>query len=52
MTRAQISIEIFQRNLPGNALDLALESLEKLGLIQKQINQTGGRPSEVWILKK
>jgi len=52
MTRAQISYDIFQRNLSSQALDAALNSLEKLGLLEKQITQTGGRPSEVWILKK
>jgi hypothetical protein len=52
MTRAQISIEIFQRNLPGPALDLALKLLEKLGLAEKRMDPTSRRPSEVWTIKK
>lgn len=52
MTRAQISYDIFQRNLSTQALDLAFNCLEKAELVEKQIKQTGGRPSEVWILKK
>jgi hypothetical protein len=52
MTRAEISIEVFQRNLPGPALDMALNLLEKLGLAEKKMVPTSRRPSEVWTLKK
>jgi hypothetical protein len=42
---------VFQRHIEKAALVLALQTLESLSLAKKVIEQTGGRPSERWILQ-
>jgi hypothetical protein len=51
MTRKAILDEIFQRNIPAEALELALKNLETLGFAYRKSEETGGRPAERWFYK-
>lgn len=52
MTRKEISVEIFQRNIKSTTLDCALISLESLGFAYRKTEATGGRPAERWFIKR
>ena len=52
MTRKMILDEIFQRNIPRDALDLALTTLESLKFARKKMEETGGRQAERWFSNK
>jgi hypothetical protein len=48
MTRTEISIEVFKRNLSRAKLDEALSYLRRLGLARYITEDTAGRPVERW----
>jgi hypothetical protein len=48
MTRSEINIEVFQRNLPKPKMSDALNYLRRLSLARCEMEHTAGRPSERW----
>jgi hypothetical protein len=52
MTRKQILDDVFQRNVSGNVLAGALESLHRSGLAACRKETTGGKPRELWFANK
>jgi hypothetical protein len=51
MTRTEISVQIFKRNVSANQLNDALVELENLKLVDCEIEPTGGRAAERWFVK-
>jgi len=52
MTRTEIWEQVFNRNINGRAFDLALCTLETLGLSIKRSEGTAGRTAERWFYKE
>jgi hypothetical protein len=50
LTRKEIFDLVFQKNITGRVLAEAFENLEKSGFVKKEVQQTGGRPAERWLL--
>jgi len=50
LTRAQIR-DAFGRNKSSERIGAALELLERHGRVFKEIEQTGGRPAERWLIE-
>jgi hypothetical protein len=50
MTRAEINIDVFQRNLPKPKMSDALNYLRRLNLARHETEQTGKRPAEHWFV--
>lgn len=48
ITRTEVS-DLFTRHKPQSAIEAALRTLEREGLIQKRREDSGGRPIERWI---
>jgi hypothetical protein len=48
MTRSEISIEVFQKNISKDVLELALTTLESLGFAYREKVQTTKRDAERW----
>jgi hypothetical protein len=48
LTRKQISVDVFSKNVPAAAIAKALQSLERAGLAYAMRTATSGRPAEVW----
>lgn len=51
LTRKHIFDVVFQKNISKDSLQFAFDTLEKSQLARKEIEQTGGRPSERWFFK-
>jgi hypothetical protein len=52
MTRNEILDGVFKRHINKQALVVAFKTLESLGLVSRETEQTGGRPLERWFFKK
>jgi hypothetical protein len=53
MTRTDISVMVFKKNLSSRAITEMLDSLKALGVLESQPpKSTAGRPSERWVLRK
>ena len=52
MTRTEIWEQVFNRNINGTAFELALSTLETLGLSIKRSEGTAGRTAERWFYKE
>lgn len=51
MTRSEISIQVFQRNIAKETLDCALQTLKNLGFADCCLEETTRRPAERWYAK-
>src|SRR5260370_34836336 len=52
MTRKRILDDVFQRNVNGNVMARALESLRQSGLAACRRETTGGKPRRMWVANK
>jgi predicted transcriptional regulator len=49
MTQTQISVDVFQRNVPAEEIKAVLEMLEESGLVTRKTgDSTGGRKPTIW----
>jgi hypothetical protein len=48
VSRQQISVEVFGKNVPASTIAGSLKTLERLGLAYPTRHLSGGRPIEVW----
>ena len=51
MTRKQIYDEVFLRHIDKQCFECAFNALQSCELARKEIQETGGRPSERWFCK-
>ena len=48
LSRRDLIVEVFQRNITAYQLTGCFYPLEKSGYIVKEVKKTAGRPAEIW----